>query len=158
MGLFNLIQDGKPIWAAAPKDTTGAAYNGDYINMSLIEELWILISQGAWAGGTPAVTLGQGTTAAGGTTVALTAFEAWTATGLTVDTPAAVTVTAGTFNLTATANSFTLIRARANQMTEGYKYLRAEVASPGANADLVSMVYIGVGLKYHGKYPPTSIV
>jgi hypothetical protein len=145
------------ISAAVPKDITGAAYAGDYVDMSLAEELWIIVQQGAWAGGTPAFTIGQGTTAAGGTTAALTTFEAWNGVALTDDQYAAVTVAAGTFNLTATANTVTIVRARASDMTDGMKYLRAEIATPGSNADLLSIVYVLTGLKYQSNVPPTVI-
>jgi hypothetical protein len=154
---FNLLENCMVISAAVPKDITGAAYAGDYVNMSLAEELWIIMQQGAWAGGTPAFTIGQGTTASGGTTAALTTFEAWNGVALTDDQYAAVTVTAGTFNLTATANTVTIVRAKASDMTEGMKFLRGEVATPGANADLFSMLYVLVGLKYQANVPPTVI-
>lgn len=154
---FNLIENAMWITGAVPKDITGAAYAGDYVDMSNAEELWIKISQGAWAGGTPAVTIGQGTTAAGGTTAALTTFEAWNGVALTDDQYAPVTVASGTFNLTATANTQTIIRVKAVDMTEGMRYLRAEVATPGSNADLLSIEYCLVGLKHQGNVPPTVI-
>lgn len=154
---FNLLENAMWISAAVPKDITGGAYAGDYVNMSAAEELWVMIQQGAWAGGTPAVTMGQGTTAAGGSTAALTTFQAWNGVALTDDQYAAVTVAAGTFNLTATANTVTIIRAKAVDMTEGYKFLRAEVATPGSNADLLAISYVLVGLKHQGKVPPTVI-
>ncbi|MGD9644425.1 MAG: hypothetical protein AB7U73_01860 [Pirellulales bacterium] len=154
---FNLLQNAMWISAAVPKDITGAAYAGDYVNMSLCDELWIMLQQGAWAGGTPAFTVGQGTTAAGGSTAALGTFEAWQGVALTDDQYAAVTVTSGTFNLPAVANTVTIVRCRAADMTEGYKYLRGEVATPGANADLFAMSYVLVGLKYQGNVPPSVI-
>jgi len=154
---FNLLENAMWISAGVPIDTTGAAFNGDYVNMQYAEELWVMLQQGAWAGGTPAVTMGQGTTAAGGSTAALTLFEAWNGVALTDDQYAPVTVTAGTFNLTAVANTVTIIRARTADMTEGNKFLRCQVASPGANADLIAMSYVLTGLKYQGNVPPTVI-
>jgi hypothetical protein len=154
---FNPLENGMWISAAVPKDTTGAAYAGDYVNMSNAEELWIMIQQGAWAGGTPAVTIGSGTTAAGGTTAAVTDFEAWSGVALTDDQYAAVTVAAGTFSLTATANTVTLIRVKASAIPAGKKFLRVEVATPGANADLIAMSYLLTGIKYQGEVPPTVI-
>ncbi len=154
---FNLKEHTKIIPAFVPIDTTGAAQAGDYINMALAETMWCIILQGAWAGGTPAVTMTQGTTASGGTTAAFTDFAAWNGTALTDDALTAVTVTAGTFNLAATANQFTVVRAHADAMTDGKKFLKIGVASPGSNADLIACVYILTGLKYLGKTPPSMI-
>jgi hypothetical protein len=154
---FNLIEDCMVVSAAVPKDITGAAYAGDYVNMALADECWMIIQQGAWAGGTPNFTVGQGTTAAGGTTTALTTYTAWTGTALTDDQYAPVTVTAGAFALSATANTIFIVRVKATDMTDGYKFVRGEVATPGSNADLLSMLYVLTGLKYKGKYPPTVI-
>lgn len=154
---FNLLENAMVISAAVPKDITGAAYAGDYVSMRDAEELWILIQQGAWAGGTPAFTVGSGTTASGGTTAAVTAFEAWEGTSLTDDQYAAVTVAAGTFNLRNTANTFTIVRVKAAALPDGKPFVRGEIATPGSNADLLSMVYILTGLKHQGNVPPTVI-
>lgn len=155
---FNLIEECKVIGAIVPIDSNAAAKAGDYINMSLCEDLWAILMQGAWAGGTPAVTVGQATSAAGAGAVAVTSFEAWNGTTLTADALTAITVTAGTFNLAATANMFTVVRIRAEALTDGFKYARIEVATPGSNADLLSGLYIASGLKYTGKVPPTMIL
>ena len=154
---INLIENVLWLSAGVPIDTTGAAFNGDYVDMSLADELWVMIQQGAWAGGTPAVTIGQASDNAGTGAAALTTFTAWNGTALTDDQYAAVTVAAGTFNLAATANITTILRCKAVDMTDGLSYLRAEVASPGSNADLIAMSYALVGLKYQGKVPPTVI-
>lgn len=154
---FNLLENAMVISAAVPKDITGGAYAGDYVSMRDAEELWIIIQQGAWAGGTPAFTVGSGTTASGGSTAAVTSFEAWSGVALTDDQYAAVTVAAGTFNLTATANTLTLVRVKASALPDGKTFVRGEVATPGANADLLSMVYVLVGLKHKGNVPPTVI-
>lgn len=154
---FNPIENGMWISAAVPKDITGGAYAGDYVNMQDAEECWVMIQQGAWAGGTPAVTVGSGTTASGGTTAAVTDFEAWSGVALTDDQYAPVTVTAGTFNLTTTANTVTILRIKATAIPDGKKFVRAEVATPGANADLLAISYLLVGLKHQGNVPPTVI-
>lgn len=157
MGAFNPIEDGMWISAAVPKDITGAAYAGDYVAMRDAEDLWVMIQQGAWAGGTPAVTVGGGTTASGGTTAAITDFQAWSGVALTDDQYAPVTVTAGTFNLGTTANTVTILRIPASSLADGQKFVRAEIATPGANADLLSISYLLTGMKYKGNVPPTVI-
>jgi hypothetical protein len=48
-----------------PVNTTGAAVTGAYVSMKDFNHLTIIIQQGAWAGGTPAVTLKQATAIAG---------------------------------------------------------------------------------------------
>lgn len=154
---FSLIEEAHVIPAFVPIDTTGAARAGDYVNMSYAKTMWCIIMQGAWAGGTPAVTMTQGTTASGGTTSSFTAFSAWNGVALTDDQLAAVTVSSGTFNLTATANTFTVVRAFAESMEAGKKFLRIDIASPGSNADLIAGVYILTDLKYEGKFPPVMI-
>lgn len=154
---FNLLENAMVISAAVPKDITGAAYAGDYVSMRDAEEIWIGIQQGAWAGGTPAFTVGSGTTASGGTTAAVTDFTAFEGTALTDDQYAAVTVAAGTFNLRNTANTFTLVRVKASAIPDGKTFIRGEIATPGSNADLLSMFYILTGLKHRGNVPPTVI-
>lgn len=157
MSMFSLIENAKVIVGAVPIDTTGAAVAGDYINMSVCERMYVIIMQGAWAGGTPAVTMTQGTTASGGSTAAFTNFRAWKNTALTDDLLASVTVAAGTFNLAATANQCTVLEANTEDMTDGYKFLRVGIASPGSNADLIAVLYICTGLRYQGEMPTAQI-
>lgn len=133
-----------PVVGAVPIDTTGAAVTGDYVNMSKYRRLLICIIQGAWAGGTPAVTLKQATDAAGTGEKALSFTEYWSGTALTDDTYARTAVSSDTFNLTATANTFTFIEVHQNDLDKDndFDWVRVGIATPGANADLIAVLYI----------------
>ena len=157
MSRFSLFENAMVVPASVPIDTTGAEVAGDFVNMAFAETLTCIIKQGAWAGGTPAVTMVQSDDAAGTTTAAFTDFKAKSGVALTDDQLAAVTVTSGSFNLTAVANTFTVIEALASALTDGFSYLRINIASPGANADLIDTTYILTGLKYQGENPPSVI-
>ena len=73
MALANelLVEATKIVWAAAPKDITGAGLTGDYVCLKYHRKLAIVLMSGAWAGGTAAVTLTQATDATGGTSTSL---------------------------------------------------------------------------------------
>ncbi len=157
MGLSNtlLVEATKVVWAAAPKDITGAGVSGDYVHMKHHRKLAVVITTGAWAGGTAAVTLTQATDATGGTSASLPFTFQYVGTGLTSDTLVKTAVASNTFNLSA-ANKIHVIEVLASDLTEGYPFVRCEVASPGSNADLVSMVYVlyeGRGVESPGTQP-----
>lgn len=131
---------------AVPVNTTGAAVTGDYVSLKDFGHLTIVIIQGAWAGGTPAVTLKQATAVAGTGEKAL-AFgiaKQWSKVALAANTFTAATVTSDTFNLPAVANTVTVIEVPAESLDvdNGFDCVRVDIASPGANADLVSVLYI----------------
>lgn len=148
-----LVENARILPALPPKDTTGAAANGDWIKLTYYRKVAIIIQQGAWAGGTPAVTLEQAKTNAGGSSKALSFQRYFTLTGLTQDTLTEVAVTSDTFNLTTTANTQTIIEVRAQDLdtNNGFTYLRVSIASPGANADLIYIGYILYDADYAGK-------
>lgn len=149
MGLANtlLVEATKPVWAAAPKDITGAGLTGDYISLKYHRKLAIVLMSGAWAGGTAAVTLTQATDATGGTSASLAFAYQYVATGLTSDTLVKTAVTSNTFNISA-ANKIHVIEVLASDLTAGYTHVRCEVASPGSNADLLAMLYIAYQSNY----------
>ena len=139
-----LVENAKIISAAVPIDTNGAAVSGDWVHMKHYRRCCIVIQQGAWAAGTPAVTLAQGKTAAGGSEKALALARYWTYTALTDDDPALTAVVSDTFNLPNTANTTTVIEVHVNDLdiANGFFWLQIEVASPGASADLICCTYI----------------
>ncbi len=150
MGLSNtlLVEATKVVWAAAPKDITGAGVSGDYVHMKHHRKLAAVITTGAWAGGTAAVTLTQATDATGGTSASLPFTFQYVGTGLTSDTLVKTAVASNTFNLSA-ANKIHVIEVLASDLTAGYTHVRVEVASPGSNADLLAMAYILYGASYN---------
>ncbi len=139
-----LLECLKIVAGAVPIDTNGAGVTGDYVSLKKYRRLMIVIKQGAWAGGTPAVTLKQATTAAGGSEKALAFTEYWQGTALTDDTYARTAVVANTFNLPATANTVTVIEIFAGDLDQAndFAYARVAIASPGANADLIDVTYV----------------
>ena len=138
---------------AVPIDTNGAACNGDWINMANFKNCVIKISQGAWAGGTPAVTLNQATDNAGTGSKALAFDQYYQYTALTGDTPTKTTVVSNTFNLPATANTFTFFEIHNQDLdaANGFNFFQVSIASPGANADLICVDYILGGSTFSGK-------
>lgn len=137
------IENGKFVWAGAPKDTTGAIFAGDWVHLVDYRNLAIILLQGAWAGGTPAVTLNQSKSAAGGSSKALAFSTVYQTTGLTVDTPVITAVVANTFNLVATANSMNVIEVQQKDLDfmNGFDWVNFSIATPGANADLIAALY-----------------
>lgn len=127
-----------------PKDVNGVVSNGQYISLKNFNHVSIIIKQGAWAGGTPAVTLTQATTIAGaGAKAAPIPFQ-WQKAGITPSTFARTAVVADTFNLPATANTITVLELDAEQLDaqNDFDCVRVNVASPGAVADLLDITYI----------------
>lgn len=144
--MFNrmFLEENKVVPAFVPIDTTGAARSGDWVSLKNYDRLVIVIMQGAWAGGTPAVTLNQASDVAGTGSKALAFTEKWEGTALTADTLTRSAVSSNTFNLTAAANKFTVIEVKASDLdtNNGFDCVQVAVASPGANADLISGLYI----------------
>lgn len=151
--MSNLLVENAAIEVAAvPIDTTGAAVTGDYVSLKNYSHLTVIITQGAWAGGTPAVTMKQATDVAnsGSDEKALEIDYYWTQTGLTGTGYTKTAITSDTFNLPATANTVTVLEIDDTDLDleNGFDCVRLGVASPGANADLISAVYILTGARY----------
>jgi len=139
-----LLENLKVVPAFVPINSTGAGQDGDWVNLKNFRRCLILIQKGAWAGGTPAVTVEQAKDASGTDGKALSFTKQYSGTALTADTLTENTVTSNTFNLSATANEFHLIEFHAQDLdiANGFTHLRLRVATPGANADLISATYI----------------
>ena len=144
MAATRFIENNKIVVGSVPIDTTGAAVTGDYVSMKGYEHLTIIIMQGAWAGGTPAVTLKQATDVAGTNEKTLSFTKYFSGVALTNDTLTATTVSSDTFNLTTTANTYTVIEVDASSLDvdNGFDCVRLAIASPGGNADLIASLYI----------------
>ncbi len=138
--------------AILPKDTTGAAQVGDYVSLKNYQHCTIIIQQGAWAGGTSAVTLEQATDVSNSLSdsKALAFTKRWTKVGVTGTTFVETAVVSNTFNLPAVANTINVIEVDADMLdvTNGFDCLVLKTASPGANADLISATYILHGARY----------
>lgn len=149
MGVFSLVENAKPISAIAPVNTTGAGQDGDLVSMAGAERLFIVIHQGAWAGGTSAVTVTQEQSASGSSNTAVPLTKRVEYTHATDDIGEEIAVTSNTFNLSA-ASKVNVLEIRPEDLTEGYTHVRVRLATPGSNNDYVSAMYYLVGLKYQG--------
>jgi len=163
LGLF--FEKNAIIPAFVPIDTTGAAVVGDYINMRDIDRIVAVILMGAWAGGTPAVTFNQATSAAGAGAKGLPFNHYYHGVALTTDRMTKVAATnpglsTATFNLAATLNKFYAVEIRAEDMDTngGFNYAGIAIASPGANADLIAGFYILPNLRYPQGWPTVGAV
>jgi len=136
--------------AILPKDITGAAQVGDYICLKNYQHVAIVLMQGAWAGGTSAVTLVQATDVAATAEKALAFTKRWTKVGVTGTTFVETAVTASTFDLPAVANTINVIEIDADMLdvTNGFDCMAVKSASPGSNADLLTALYILHGARY----------
>lgn len=137
--------------AAVPIDTTGAAVTGDYYCLKNYNHITFIIAQGAWAGGTPAVTLKQATDVAATDEKALSFTKRWTKVALTGTTYTETAVSSDTFNLPATANTINVLEVDAAMLdiANGFDCVRVNVATPGSNADLICVFAILGGARFH---------
>src|SRR4051812_27973674 len=111
-----LLERLRVIPAFVPIDTTGAVQNGDWVSLKFHRRCLFVIQQGAWAGGTPAVTFSQAKDNAGTGAKALSYVERWDATALTNDLPARAAVTSDTSNLANAANGLMLVEFHAQDL------------------------------------------
>ena len=134
--------------ALPPKDHVSTAIDGNYISMKGYDHCTIVIQTGAWAAGTAAVTINRATD------VSATSEDAggvefdymWTNDGATTGSALTKTaVTSDTFNLDV-ANAMYVIEIPADTIkgtsTTEYDCIQLAIATPGANADLISALYI----------------
>ena len=130
-----------------PLNYTGAAIDANYVCTKGFNHLTIVIQTGAWAAGTAAVTLNKATAVAGTGETAATFTEMYTNDGAAATpTLTKTTVASNTFNLD-TANSMYIIEV--DPSAHGaYDCFQLAVASPGANNDNHSAVYILSGSRY----------
>lgn len=136
--------------AVLPKDITGAAQTGDYISLKNYQGVLIIFLQGAWAGGTSAVTLVQATDVAATAEKALGFAKRWTKVGVTGTTWVETAVTSDTFALPATANTMNAVYVPAASLDVdgGFDCMAVKAASPGSNADLLAILYVLCGARY----------
>jgi hypothetical protein len=133
-----------------PKDITGAAQTGTYISLKGYDHVTILIVQGTWAGGTPAVTLHQATAVAGTGEKALAFDKKFDRISDAATTWNETAVVSNTFNLPAATKTVHAIEIDAADLdvTNGFDCLTVKTATPGANADLLTIIYILSGARH----------
>lgn len=154
----HLVEEVKILRAAEPKSYSGAAMADAYVSLKNYGVLTIIISTGAWAAGTAAVTLTQASAVAGTGAKALAFTDYWddvTTTGTLVKKAAS----SNTFNL-ATANKTYVIHVDplTLDIAGGFDCVTLSVASPGANADFYAAHYILGDARYSQATPPSPLV
>ncbi len=141
----------KIVWATEPKNWTGAASTSDIVSFKNYGHFTILIQTGAWAGGTAAVTILQGTSV-GTAATALSFTKMYTnATDTTSDLLVETAVVSNTFTL-GTANAIYVIEVDEDDLTvaSDMDCLKLAIASPSTNADIYGAIIIGSKARYGG--------
>lgn len=135
---------------AVPLDTTGAAIATVYLSMKNYTRVTFLICQGAWAGGTPAVTLEQATDVSGTGAKALSFDKHYTKLAEVASQYTEVAVVSDTFNLGSVADTIVAIDIQGATLdtTNEFDAIQLKIASPGANADLISVIAVLSGAAY----------
>lgn len=146
-------QDVKIVEGHPPANYTGAAIDANYVSLKGYGWCTIVIQTGAWAGGTAAVTLNKATDVAGAGEVPADIDYMYTNDGATAtDTLTKTAVANDTFNLD-TANAMYIIEVDPASLGD-YDCIQLAVASPGANNDYHSSVYILSQSRYPGGESP----
>jgi hypothetical protein len=138
---------------AVPVDAAAGAQASDWLNMKYYSAAAIVIMQGAWGAGTPAITLNQATSSAGAGSKPLAFTKRWSKTALGTAVFAETAVVNNTFNLPAVANSVTIVEVNAEDLdvTNGFTYIQAAAAAAGAGANLLAVLAILTGARYMGQ-------
>lgn len=155
-----LNQCAKIVFGTAPANYTGSASTSDIVSLKNYDRATVIIQTGAWAGGTAAVTLKQASDVSATGAKALAFTRQFTnVADTTSDTLTDTTVTSNTFNLSA-ANAIHVIEVKATDldMDNDFDCLRVDVASPGSNNDLYSVIIVLHGSRFAGANPASAIV
>lgn len=137
-------------------DTTGAAQTGDYASMKGYRHLTVIINSGAVAA-TSAVTLKQATDVAATSEKALTFTEYSVKAGQVANFTD--TTCSSTFDISTTANSLYVIEIDSSELDvdNAFDCVRVNLATPGAAAVLVSVVYVLSEPRYAEDAMPSAI-
>ncbi len=169
---YDLIKGGDVLVAAQITDLSSAALNGDYASMKHVKRLHILVLLGA---GTDTqnvtVTLGQATTAAGGSAKVLNisklytksgadlaAVDAWTEqTAVTRYAPVASYVETSLGVASIPKALLIVVDEEDLDTNGGFTFVRAELTDPGATSRYGTILYIAAETSYQGKSKPTLV-
>lgn len=171
--MFSLTENAKVVSVMPPKDSTGAAFTTEWINIKNAKRVEFIIHTGTLTStSNQAVTLKVGDDASGTHSAAITSSSV----DLTLDyyhknsgdTYTKTSVASSTFNITKSSDSKVFIVAvdtrkqkvgtfLSGSSTYNADYLALSVASPGAHACLASVIAIVSDLRYQSDSPPTVI-
>ena len=138
--------------SSVPIDTGGVAQTGQRLNLKYYGKISFIITQGAWAAGTAAVTLQQHDAVSAGNSKALPFQKYWqksaTSPGVFTENP----VTNNTFDLPGSANTLTVVEVDAEDLDNDndFTYVSLNTGSPGAGASLISIDTVLGGSRYMG--------
>ena len=140
--------------AFPPVDTTGVGQTGNMISMKNASHITIIIQAGAWAGGATGITIEQATDVTDSETSSKAVSFSWMWTNIAAVGASALVKTAviaNTFDI-GTAASMHIIEIDVDMLDvdNGYDCLQVLTDTPGANADLISAVYILSGTRHSG--------
>lgn len=172
--MLSLLENAKPVSVMPPKDSTGAAFTTEYINMKHAKRLTFAIHLGSLSStSNQAVTLKVADDASGTHNKAITSASAactltlekyWkTSSG---DTLVKTSVSSSTFNIAKSSGSkmfFIEVDAEKlgtfiqSSVTYNADYVALSVATPGAHACLASVMAFLTDLRYQSDAPPTAI-
>lgn len=157
-----LSEAGLPRTILPPKNTTGAAFSSDVINLKNYEHACIIISQGAWAGGSSTLTVEHcdDNTPSNDTPMAFNYRQMVDGAGAT-DTLGELTEATSSGITLDTANTTTIIELSADQIAtasngENSRFI-IKGTSPGANNDYVSISLVLTGPRHAANVPVSAI-
>jgi hypothetical protein len=169
---FDLVKGGDVLIATPIANISAAATNGIYASMKHVKRLNILVLLGA---GTDTqnitFTLGQATTAAGGSAKALNISKLYTKSGadlsvvnswteqtaITRYTPVASYLETGISAASVTKALLFVVDEEDMDTNAGFTFVRLEMTDPGAGARNGTVVYIATEVSYQGISKPTLI-
>lgn len=153
-----LSEGGKLVLALVPQTQNGGAVNSLYVKLANYSRVTFVVMVGNRAGATtPDITLTQAKTSAGGSAKALSFDTAYGVDGvaqtINKDTLAALTVASDAVPLSANDNSVTVINIRDTQLdiANDFRYVRLNVATPGANDVPIAVLAIVYDGDWSGK-------
>jgi hypothetical protein len=140
--------------SGVPVDINGAGHVGDYYNLKYYGKITFILQQGAVGGAaTPAVTLLQATTAAGGGPAKALGFtKRWTKVAITGTVPTETAVANNTFNLPAVANTLNIVEVNAEDLDVdgGFTFVSVNVADPQGAGYFLAVTAILSDPRYSG--------
>jgi hypothetical protein len=163
---MNMMDKFRFIQASPPANMSGAAMTAKYVSLKNYNHLTIVITTGAWAAGTAAVTLVKASDVSA-TDAETARLQFMWSDEVTSNTFVKNTVTANTFNLD-TANKQYIIEVDAADLkhdattpfgaekTVNFDCVTLAVATPGVNIDLYGVEYILSEPRYPDVSPLTD--
>lgn len=138
---------------AVPVDAAAGAQASDWVNFKHYSGGAFVIMQGAWAAGTPAITLNQATSSAGAGSKPLAFTKRWNKVALGSAVFTETPVVNNTFNLAAAANSVTVVEVNAEDLdtNNGFTYAQVAAGAGAAGANLLAVLAIMTGARYMGQ-------